>query len=63
MITITQEQAKAIRRKQADLSLNIEQTAKAIGITYITYKRIIKGDYSTKQSVYDKVMRWFMAGY
>ena len=54
MITITQEQAKAIRRKQADLSLNIEQTAKAIGITYITYKRIIKGDYSTKQSVYDR---------
>lgn len=44
MITITQEQAKAIRRKQADLSLNIEQTAKAIGITYIIYAT---GTYAT----------------
>ncbi|WP_172357952.1 recombinase family protein [Pseudolactococcus insecticola] len=62
-MTITPEQAKAIKRKQADNDLTIEQVAREIGITYITYKKVIKGGLQIKPSVYTKVMEWFAKDY
>ncbi|GFH39835.1 recombinase family protein [Pseudolactococcus insecticola] len=63
MFTITPEQAKAIRRKQADNELNKEQVAREIGITHITYKKVITGGLKVRKSVYVKVMEWFSKDY
>jgi hypothetical protein len=59
---ITKDQAKAIRRKQADNMLTAKATAEAIGVTAVTYRRIIKGG-EFKNGVYAKVMEWLAKDY
>ena len=38
---ITENQAKAVRRKQADSMLTAKAAAQAIGINPITYKKVV----------------------
>ncbi|VDC41593.1 hypothetical protein FMV2238Y02_00810 [Streptococcus canis] len=62
MMTITSNQAKAVRRKQADNMLTNQATAKQIGINPITYSKMIQGR-EVKNSIYQKVMEWLAEDY
>lgn len=59
---ITQTQAKAIRRKQADKNLTAKKASEEIGINPITYKKVCNGG-EVKPIIYQKVMEWFAADY
>ena len=59
---ITSNQAKAIRRKQADLMLTNQIASKQIGINPITYRKVINGG-EVKKSIYQKVMEWLVEDY
>ncbi|HFN6405094.1 hypothetical protein FIU70_10205 [Streptococcus pneumoniae] len=59
---ITENQAKAVRRKQADGMLTAKATAQAIGINPITYKKVVQGGI-VKKTVYTKVMEWLAKDY
>ncbi|MCK1234993.1 hypothetical protein GKS24_07690 [Streptococcus uberis] len=59
---ITDNQAKAVRRKQADLMLNAKDAAAEIGITQVTYRKVSKGG-EVKNTIYAKVMEWLAKGY
>ncbi|WP_422803056.1 hypothetical protein [Streptococcus sp. FT1-106] len=59
---ITTDQAKAIRRKQADNMLTAKETAQAIGVTPVTYRRLIRGG-EFRNSVYIKAMEWLAKDY
>lgn len=59
---ITPNQAKAIRRKQADLMLTNQIASKQIGINPITYRKVINGG-EVKKSIYQKVMEWLVEDY
>ena len=63
MQRITENQAKAIRRKRADLQLTKKEACNAIGIGSLTLNNIEKGDYMTKNSIYAKVMEWLAKDY
>lgn len=59
---ITDTQAKAVRRKQADNMLTSKAAAQAIGISPITYKKVVQGG-TIKNTVYVKVMEWLAKDY
>lgn len=59
---ITSNQAKAIRRKQADMMLTNQVVAKQIGINPITYRKVINGG-EVKKIIYQKVMEWLAEDY
>ncbi|BDW50123.1 transcriptional regulator [Lactococcus formosensis] len=61
--TITEDIAKAIRRKRADLSLTKKETCKAIGISFTTYKRLEQGNYMVKNNIYQKITQWLAKDY
>ncbi|KHE77071.1 helix-turn-helix domain-containing protein [Lactococcus lactis] len=63
MLRITEEQAKAIRRKRADLSLTVIGLSKNIGVSRHTISKIERGDYMTKPTIYAKVMEWLAEDY
>lgn len=59
---ITENQAKAVRRKQADNMLTSKSAAQEIGINPITYKKVVQGG-EVKNSIYAKVMEWLAKDY
>ena len=59
---ITETQAKAIRRKQADKNLTSKKASEEIGVNPITYKKIRNGG-KVKPSVYQKAMEWLAKDY
>lgn len=59
---ITQTQAKAIRRKQADKNLTAKKASKEIGINPITYKKLRDGG-EVKPGIYQKAMEWLATDY
>ena len=59
---ITQTQAKAIRRKQADKKLTAKQVGEEIGVSQVTYRKIRVGG-EVKTSVFRKVMEWLATDY
>lgn len=59
---ITQTQAKAIRRKQADKNLTAKKASEEIGVNPITYKKIRNGG-EVKPIIYQKVMEWLAEDY
>ncbi|QBX08319.1 hypothetical protein [Streptococcus gordonii] len=59
---ITQTQARAIRRKQADKKLTAKQAGEEIGITQVTYRKIRDGG-NVKPGVYQKAMEWLAKDY
>ena len=63
MKKITNSQAKALRRKQADSMLSEIDVAKSIGISAQTWRRIRQGDYLTRDTVYVKAMEWLAKDY
>ncbi|MGX7047808.1 helix-turn-helix domain-containing protein [Pseudolactococcus piscium] len=63
MLKVTDIQAKAIRRKRADLGLTKKLACREIGIGYVTLNNIERGDYMTKPSIYVKVMEWLAKDY
>ncbi|MFQ6324201.1 helix-turn-helix domain-containing protein [Lactococcus garvieae] len=63
MLKITEEQAKAIRRKRADLSMSVVGLSRNIGVSRHTISKIEQGNYMTKPTVYAKVMEWLAEGY
>lgn len=59
---ITDNQSKAVRRKQADNMMTSKSAAQSIGISPITYKKVIQGG-EVKNNVYAKVMEWLAKDY
>lgn len=59
---ITSNQAKAIRRKQADNKLTAKQTAEEIGVSFVTFRKLRDGG-EVKKSVYQKAMEWLAKDY
>lgn len=59
---ITETQAKAIRRKQADKKLTAKKASEEIGVNPITYKKIRNGG-EVKPSIYQKAMEWLAKDY
>lgn len=59
---ITESQARAVRRKQADNMLTAKKAAAEIGITHVTYSKVTKGG-EVKNTIYAKVMEWLAKGY
>ena len=60
---ITQEQAKALRRKKADLQLKNYEFAFEIGVAPRTVPKILKGDYNAPKRIYISVMEWLAKDY
>ncbi|WP_313449621.1 hypothetical protein [Streptococcus parasuis] len=59
---ITSSQAKAVRRKQADLMMTNQTVSQRIGINPITYRKVINGG-EVKNIIYQKVMEWLAEDY
>lgn len=59
---ITDIQAKAIRRKQADKNLTAKKASEEIGINPITYRKLRNGG-EVKTSIYQKAMEWLAKDY
>lgn len=62
ILKISEEQARAIRRKQADNMLTAKEASKEIGINPITFKRLTQGG-EFKNTVYQKAMQWLAKDY
>lgn len=63
MQKITTDQARAIRRKRADLMLSISELSNTINISRWTLSKIEHGDCFVKPSIYSKVMEWLVKDY
>lgn len=59
---ITDIQAKAIRRKQADKNLTAKKASEEMGISPITYRKLRNGG-EVKTSIYQKAMEWLAKDY
>ena len=59
---VTQEQAKAIRRKQADNLLSAKQASEQMAVSQVTYRKITKSGKVTAK-VYQKAMQWLAKDY
>ena len=59
---ITDTQAKAIRRKQADNLITAKRASEEIGVTQVTYRKLRQGG-KVNTSVYMKVMEWLARDY
>ena len=59
---ITENQARAIRRKQADKKMTAKQASEEIGINPITYKKITTGG-EVRNIIYQKAMEWLAEDY
>lgn len=59
---ITSSQAKAVRRKQADLMMTNQTVSQRISINPITYRKVINGG-EVKNIIYQKVMEWLAEDY
>ncbi|WP_247926490.1 DNA-binding protein [Streptococcus parasanguinis] len=53
---VTQEQAKALRRKKADLQLKNYEFASEIGVAPGTVPKILNGDYKAPKRIYASLM-------
>ena len=60
---ITQEQAKALRRKKADLQLKNYEFASEIGVAPRTVPKILNGDYKAPKRIYASLMEWLAKDY
>ncbi|MBS7257514.1 MAG: hypothetical protein KIG63_03580 [Methanobrevibacter sp.] len=59
---ISEEQSRALRRKQADKMLTSQSASKEIGIHPITYKKLITCG-NVKDTIYVKAMQWLAKDY
>ncbi|MBZ2128023.1 hypothetical protein [Streptococcus gordonii] len=59
---ITDTQAKAIRRKQADNLITAKRASEEIGVTQVTYRKLRQGG-EVKRSIYMKAMEWLAKDY
>lgn len=60
---VTQEQAKALRRKKADLQLKNYEFASEIGVAPRTVPKILNGDYKAPKRIYASLMEWLAKDY
>ena len=60
---ITQDQAKALRRKKADLQLKNYELALEIGVAPRTVPKFLNGDYNAPKRIYMSVMEWLAKDY
>ena len=59
---ITENYAKAIRRKQADMQLTAKQAGEQIGVNPITYKRLSSGG-EVRIKTFEKATAWLVKDY
>ena len=59
---ITDKQAKAIRRKQADNFITAKRASEEIGVTEVTYRKLRQGG-KVKPIIYQKAMQWLAEDY
>lgn len=59
---ITNNYAKAIRRKQADMQLTAKQASEQIGVNHITYRKLRSGG-KVRTKTFEKAMAWLVKDY
>lgn len=59
---ITENYAKAIRRKQADMQLTAKQASEQIGVNHITYRKLRSGG-EVRPKTFEKAMAWLVKDY
>ncbi|MDG6142025.1 helix-turn-helix domain-containing protein [Lactococcus formosensis] len=63
MNEITENIARAIRRKRADLGLTKKQVYTQLDISFRTYNKIELGGFEVKNNVYQKITNWLAKDY
>lgn len=57
---ITEDFAKKVRRKRADLQLGKMELAKRLNVTAPTLAKVEKGNYDAPRRIYESVMNWLI---
>ncbi|WP_373714010.1 helix-turn-helix domain-containing protein [Streptococcus sp.] len=60
---ITEDHARKVRRKRADLMLTKKETAKKLGIKPQTLTKVEQGNYDAPKRIYQSVMDWLLEDY
>jgi DNA-binding XRE family transcriptional regulator len=63
MFVITDDLAKEVRYKRADLMLNKTQAAKMMNVSRLIYQRIETGGYIVRKTTYKKICNWLDKDY
>ncbi|MFK4966846.1 helix-turn-helix domain-containing protein [Lactococcus garvieae] len=63
MNEITEDIARAIRRKRADLGLTKKQVYTQLDISFRTYNKIEAGGFGVKNNIYQKITNWLAKDY
>lgn len=57
---LTEDHARKVRRKRADLMLNKKDTASILGIKPQTLNKIEQGNYNAPKRIYEAVINWLL---
>ena len=60
---LTEDHARKVRRKRADLRLTKKATAEKLGIKPQTLTKVEQGDYDAPKRIYQSVMEWLVEDY
>ena len=60
---ITEDHARKVRHKRADLMLTKKETAEKLGIKPQTLTKVEQGNYDAPKRIYQSVMDWLLEGY
>ena len=60
---ITEDHARKVRRKRADLRLTKKATAEKLGIKPQTLTKVEQGNYDAPKRIYQSVMEWLVEDY
>ena len=60
---LTEDHARKVRRKRADLRLTKKATAEKLGIKPQTLTKVEQGNYDAPKRIYQSVMEWLVEDY
>lgn len=60
---LTEDHARKVRRKRADLQIGKLELAKKLQITPPTLAKVEKGNYDAPKRIYQSVMEWLVEDY
>ena len=60
---LTEDHARKVRRKRADLRLTKKATAEKLGIKPQTLTKVELGNYDAPKRIYQSVMEWLVEDY
>ncbi|HFI0507656.1 TPA: helix-turn-helix domain-containing protein [Streptococcus suis] len=57
---LTEDHARKVRRKRADLMLTKKATAERLGIKPQTLTKVERGNYEAPRRIYESVINWLL---